>query len=183
MHSNDKKSLIERLSNWKVMSLFIVCITVAGFFVANFLLHFLQQVLHLVEGFAINPEKVNFQKFSVDWHYFFIFQHEWNKLYVGFYIIVVINVMKLINNVKIKLKNINKEQHGKNEFEKMKNMKKQYVSIPSKTKEYEGRGSTIIAGMQEGNNYQLLIDDAPVHTMVIGITRSGKGETFVVPMI
>jgi len=28
-----------------------------------------------------------------------------------------------------------------------------------------------------------MIDESPVHTMVIGITRSGKGETFVVPMI
>src|SRR5699024_2332794 len=51
------------------------------------------------------------------------------------------------------------------------------------TEEYAGKGGTIIAGLHTGNNYQLLIDDAPVHTKVIGITRSGKGETFVVPMI
>jgi len=183
MHSNDKKSLIERLSNWEVMSLFIVCIIVAGFFVANFLLHFLQQVLHLVEGFATDPEKVNFQTFSVDWHYFFIFQHKWIGFYVGFYILVGISVLKLLYNVKMNYQSINKGQHGTNEFEKVENLKRQYVSIPSKTKEYEGKGGTIIAGLHEGNNYQLLIDDAPVHTMVIGITRSGKGETFVVPMI
>lgn len=183
MHSNDKKTLIERLSNWKVISLFIVCITVAGFFIANFLLHFLQQVLHLIEGFATNPEKVNFHTFSVDWLYFFIFQHEWIEFYVGFYILVGISVLKLLYNVKMNYQSINKGQHGTNEFEKVKNMKKQYVIIPSKTKEYKGKGGTIVAGLHEGNNYQLLIDDAPVHTMVIGITRSGKGETFVVPMI
>src|SRR5699024_8273726 len=104
----DKKSLIERLSNWKVMSLFIVCITVAGFFVANFLLHFLQQVLHLVEGFAINPEKVNFQQLSVDWHDFVIFQHAWIAFSVGVYILVGISVMKLIYNVKMNYQSINK---------------------------------------------------------------------------
>ncbi|GAQ18442.1 conjugal transfer protein TraG [Oceanobacillus picturae] len=183
MYSNDKRSLTERLSNWKMMSLFIVCITVIGFFVANFLLHFLQQVLYLVEGFATNPEEVNFHTFSVDWHYFFIFQRQWIEFYVGFYILIGISVLKLLYNVKMNYQSINKGQHGTNEFEKVKNMKKQYVSIPSKMKEYKGKGGTIIAGMQEGNNYQLLIDDAPVHTMVIGITRSGKGETFVVPMI
>lgn len=166
-----------------MMSLFIVCITVIGFFVANFLLHFLQQVLYLVEGFATNPEEVNFHTFSVDWHYFFIFQRQWIEFYVGFYILIGISVLKLLYNVKMNYQSINKGQHGTNEFEKVKNMKKQYVSIPSKMKEYKGKGGTIIAGMQEGNNYQLLIDDAPVHTMVIGITRSGKGETFVVPMI
>ncbi|WP_373894662.1 VirD4-like conjugal transfer protein, CD1115 family [Virgibacillus sp. CBA3643] len=183
MYSNDKISLTERLSNWKSMSLFIVCITVIGFFVGNFLLHFLQQVLYLVEGFATNPEEVNFHTFSVDWHYFFVFQQKWIGFYVGFYILVGISVLKLLYNVKMNYQSINKGQHGTNEFEKVKNMKKQYVSIPSKTKEYKGKGGTIIAGMQVGNNYQLLIDDAPVHTMVIGITRSGKGETFVVPMI
>src|SRR5690625_4671124 len=169
MYSNDKISLTERLSNWKSMSLFIVCITVIGFFVANFLLHFLQQVLYLVEGFATNPEEVNFHTFSVDWHYFFIFQQQWIEFYVGFYILIGISVLKLLYNVKMNYQSINKGQHGTNEFEKVKNMKKQYVSIPSKTKEYEGRGGAIIAGLQEGNNYQLLIDDDPVHTRGSGI--------------
>ncbi|OZU88646.1 type IV secretion system protein VirD4 [Virgibacillus indicus] len=182
-HSNNEKSLTERISDWKIISLIIVCITVVGFFVANFLLHFLQQVLHLVEGFATNPEKINFHTFSVDWHYFFIFQQEWIEFYVGFYILIGISVLKLLYNVKMNYQSINKGQHGTNEFEKVKNMKRQYLSIPSKAEEYEGKGGTIIAGLHEGNNYQLLIDDAPVHTMVIGITRSGKGETFVVPMI
>src|SRR5699024_11705179 len=103
--------------------------------------------------------------------------------YVWFYIVIGISVVKLLYNMKMNYQSINKGQHGTNEFERVGNMKKQYVIIPSKTKEYEGKGGTIIAGLHEGNNYQLLIDDAPVHTMVIGITRSGKGETFVVPMI
>ncbi|MDY0407215.1 hypothetical protein P5G51_019445 [Virgibacillus sp. 179-BFC.A HS] len=183
MHSNDKRSVTERLSDWKAISFFTVCIAFVGFFVANFLLHFLQQVLHLVEGFATNPEKVNFQTFSVDWHYFFIFQMEWIEFYVGFYILIGISVSKLLYNVKMNYQSINKGQHGTNEFEKVRNLKRQYLGIPSRTEEYEGKGGTIIAGLHEGNNYQLLIDDAPVHTMVIGITRSGKGETFVVPMI
>src|SRR5699024_830741 len=140
-------------------------------------------VLYLVEGFATNPEEVNFHTFSVVWHYFFIFQQQWIEFYVGFYILIGISVLKLLYNVKMNYQSINKVQHGTNEFEKVKNMKKQYVSIRSKTTQYRGKGGTIMGGLQEGNNYQLLIDDAPVHTMVIGITRSGKGETFVVPMI
>src|SRR5690625_3213144 len=62
-------------------------------------------------------------------------------------------------------------------------MKNQYIGIPIKTQEYEETRSTILAGLRTGSKYQLLIDDAPVHTMVICITRSGKAETFVVPMI
>src|SRR5699024_4095865 len=86
-------------------------------------------------------------------------------------------------NMKMNYQSINKGQHGTNEFEKVKNLKKQYVAIPSKTEEYDGKGGTIIAGLHTEGKYRLLIDDAPVHTMVIGITRSGKGETFVVRMI
>src|SRR5699024_1666454 len=150
---------------------------------ANFLLHFLQQVLFLVDEFATNPDQVNINTFSVDWHHFFNYQHEWYEFYVVFYIVVGISIVKLLYNMKMNYQSINKSQQGTNEFEKVKNMKKQYLTIPSKTEEYKGKGGTIIAGLYTGGKYQLLIDDAPVHTMVIGITRSGKGETFVVPMI
>lgn len=183
MNDNDKKSLTEYLSNPKMMSLFIVSMVVIGFFFANFLLHFLQQVLFLVDDFATNPEEINFHKFAVDWHHFFIFQQRWIWFYIGFYILIGISVVKLLYNMKMNYQSINKGQHGTNEFEKVKNIKKQYLAIPSKTEEYEGKGGTIISGLHTGTKYQLLIDDAPVHTMVIGITRSGKGETFVVPMI
>src|SRR5699024_12112666 len=77
----------EHLSNPKMMSLFIISMIIIGFFFANFLLHFLQQVLFLVDDFATNPEEVNFNNFSVDWHHFFIFQKKWIGFYVGFYIV------------------------------------------------------------------------------------------------
>jgi len=183
MHTSNKKSLTEHLSNPKVMSLFIICMIIIGFFFANFLLHFLQQVLLLLVEFATNPEEANLYNLSVDWHQFFVFQQRWIVFYIGFYIVIGISIVRLLYNLKVNYQSINKGQHGTNEFEKVKNMKKQYLTIPSKTEEYEGKGGTIIAGLHTGSKYQLLIDDAPVHTMVIGITRSGKGETFVVPMI
>src|SRR5690625_5015777 len=183
MHTSNKKSLTEHLSNPKVMSLFIICMIIIGFFFANFLLHFLQQVLLLLVEFATNPEEANLYNLSVDWHQFFVFQQRWIVFYIGFYIVIGISIVRLLYNLKVNYQSINKGQHGTNEFEKVKNMKRQYLAIPSKTKEYEGKGGTVIAGLHTGSKYQLLIDDAPVHTMVIGITRSGKGETFVVPMI
>src|SRR5690625_5889560 len=79
MHTSDKKSFTEHLSNPKMMSLFIISMIIIGFFFANFLLHFLQQVLFLVDDFATNPKEVNFNNFSVDWHHFFIFQKKWRS--------------------------------------------------------------------------------------------------------
>src|SRR5699024_5486971 len=157
MHTSDKKSFTEHLSNPKMMSLFIISMIIIGFFFANFLLHFLQQVLFLVDDFATNPEEVNFNNFYVDCHHFYIFQKKCFGFYVGFYIVIGISVVKLLYNMKMNYQSINKGQHGTNEFEKVKNMKKQYLAIPSKTKEYEGKGGTIIAGLHTGSNYQLLI--------------------------
>src|SRR5690625_5970178 len=73
MH-HDQKRLTDYLSNWKVIvmiSLLLICI---GFVLANFLLHFLQQVFALMKGFNSDPN--NLDEFSVDWHYLFIFQKE-----------------------------------------------------------------------------------------------------------
>src|SRR5690625_4976472 len=101
MHTSVKKSFTEHLSNPKMMSLFIISMVIIGFFFANFLLHFLQQVLFLVDDFATNPEEVNFHNFSVDWHHFFIFQKKWIGFYVGFYIVIGISVVKLLYNIKM----------------------------------------------------------------------------------
>jgi len=180
MH-HDQKRLTDYLSNWKVIvmiSLLLICI---GFVLANFLLHFLQQVFALMKGFNSDPN--NLDEFSVDWHYLFIFQKEWYQFYIGFCLIIGIILLKYFYNMKMNYESINKGQHGTNEFETVKNLKKQYHIIPAKKSEYEGMGGTIIGGLHTNSGYRLLIDDAPVHTMVIGITRSGKGETFVVPMI
>src|SRR5699024_8835964 len=167
MHTSDKKSFTEHLSNPKIMSLFIISMIIIGFFFANFLLHFLQQELFLVDDFATNPDEVNFNNFCVHCHDFFIFQKKWIGFYVGFHIVIGIRVVTLLLKMKMNYQTSNKGQHGTNEFEKVNNMKKQYLAIPSKTNEYEGKGGTIIAGLHTVSNYQLLIDDAPVHTMVI----------------
>lgn len=58
-------------------------------------------------------------------------------------------------------------------------IREQYKEIPDRTKPFPGFGGTIISRM--GN--KLYIDDSVVNNMVIGITRSGKGEIYVLPSI
>src|SRR5699024_2824890 len=108
MHTSVKQSLNEHLTNHKNMKLLIISMIIIGFFFANFLLHFLQQVLFLVDEFATNPEEVNFNNFSVDWHHFFIFQKKWIGFYVGFYIVIGISVVKRIYNTTMNYKSITK---------------------------------------------------------------------------
>lgn len=69
-------------------------------------------------------------------------------------------------------------------FEQVQELKKQYQIIPAKSKEFNGDGGVIISALQEKlRPYRLLIDTRPGHTIVTGMTRSGKGEAFVFPMI
>ncbi|GED64029.1 type IV secretory system conjugative DNA transfer family protein [Lysinibacillus fusiformis] len=69
-------------------------------------------------------------------------------------------------------------------FEQVQELKKQYQIIPATSKEFDGDGGVIISALQEKfRSYRLLIDTRPVHTLVIGSERSGKGETFLFPMI
>ncbi|WP_174615266.1 VirD4-like conjugal transfer protein, CD1115 family [Virgibacillus ihumii] len=181
--NTNHKPLTERWSNGKVVSVFITGVTIASFFMANFLLHFFQQVGKLIIRFSENAKTFSFESFSVDWHSFFIFQEEHWKYYIGFYIVLAVGIIKLLYNIRMNYQSINHGQHGTNEFESVKNMKKQYQIIPASKEAYDGKGGTIVGGLHQGRNYSLLIDNAPVHTMIIGITRSGKGETFVVPMV
>jgi len=160
------------------IALFIIAIS---FFVANFIISFLREIGNFLIAFMDDPDIVNFN-FSWDW--FLTVHGDMLMGYVIFYLLVIVLIVKISYNIKMNFDDLDSGQHGSRRFEDVKELKKQYKVIPSKTEEYEGSGGVIIGGVNEkGRSYRLMIDESPVHTMCIGITRSGKGETFVVPML
>ena len=70
---------------------------------------------------------------------------------------------------------IKKEQKGSARFTTFKEIQKQYRDVPEKGERFEGGGGVPVARYKK----RIFIDDNPVNNMVIGTTRSGKGETFV----
>lgn len=173
--------VLERLSGTKMLLLFSLIYIIAMFFVANIALALVQATIRTIQQFQADANNITF---SFDWGSMFDFQPQWIYFYVGFYMISGFGLLKFMYNVRVNFKSLDTGQHGTGEFESVKELKKQYKIIPGSTKEFEGDGGTIISALQEkGKPYRLLIDDGPVHSMVIGITRSGKGETFVFPMI
>lgn len=176
------RELLEKLASPKILIPFIIGILILSIFLANFILAFLQEVINSIQSFAENPENVDF---SMDWTASFLsFQGDLIGYYIGFYIVVGIGILKFIYNMRTNYKTLDEGQHGTSEFENVSNLKNQYKVIPGVKDEYPGSGGVIISGLQEKMKpYRLLIDEGPIHTMVIGITRSGKGETFVFPML
>ncbi|RJS62993.1 VirD4-like conjugal transfer protein, CD1115 family [Priestia filamentosa] len=116
---------------------------------------------------------------------------------------------KLIYNIRSNFKNLNQNQKGSSRFTTEKELQKQYRTVPERGDRYPGGGGIPISRMDKlelVSNWKtykkvrgiqrllqahllfkrtpfLLIDDSPVNNMIVGITRSGKGETFVFPAI
>lgn len=158
----------------------VIFIIAVSFFIANFIISFVRELGNFFIAFMDDPE-ASFN-FGRDW--FVTFHSDLLVGYGIFYLLTVIVILKIAYNIKMNFDNLDEGQHGVREFEEPKELKKQYRVIPAKTEEYEGSGGVIVAGLHESMKpYRIMIDDSPVHTMCIGITRSGKGETFVVPML
>ena len=76
-------------------------------------------------------------------------------------------------------KRINKGQHGTNRFTTLKEIQEQYKAIPDLEEEYKGNPGVVISRYK--NN--IFIDDSPVHNLLIGMSRSGKGELWLFPTL
>lgn len=157
----------------------VFCLLLSNYILSFFmsLMKFIQPIL---KGGEINLEKYHFPPFSE----IFVFRYQYWGVYTVLYAVALIGLIKFIYNMVVNYRELNNGQYGTSEFEDPKNLKKQYKVIPGSKKEYEGESGAIIsANRTRTGKYELMIDTGPVHTMLIGITRSGKGETWVVPMI
>lgn len=171
----------KKLGDKRLVLVIAVFILAISFFIANFIIAFLREVGNFLIVFMDNPDVVDF---NFNWNWFITIHTDMAMGYVIFYLLIFVLIFKISYNMKMNFDDLDSGQHGSRRFEDVKELKKQYKVIPSKTEEYEGSGGVIIGGVNEkGRSYRLMIDESPVHTMCIGITRSGKGETFVVPMI
>ncbi|MFT3657246.1 MULTISPECIES: VirD4-like conjugal transfer protein, CD1115 family [Bacillus] len=182
-----------------------ICIFFGLVLVANFML---QLVLQLVNSFSdlSNPPPIqvsssNFFKMPIADHPFF---------YLLVFLVGALLVLKLVFEIRTNFKTVGEDEKGSQRFSTDKELKKQYKSVPLKTAHYKGGGGVVISRTQK---YQfttedwetfrkvqgmkkvkalsnlvkkkdfLLVDDGPVNNLIIGTTRSGKGETFVFPTI
>lgn len=73
----------------------------------------------------------------------------------------------------------NAGQKGSRQFASVRELKREYRSVPEKKEPFEGKGGFPISRYKD----RIFIDDSPVHNLIIGTTRSGKGELFVIPAI
>ncbi len=96
---------------------------------------------------------------------------------LGSAIISLLLVMRLDTNWHIK--NDNKNIKGRERFMNEKELDDLLYSFPINNME-SAEKSGIILALQDGRYY---VDAETIHSLIIGTTRSGKGQTFVLPMV
>lgn len=132
-----------------------------------------------------------------------IYMFKFLPVYFLVLLFVLIIYAKTVINIRSSFNEIEDGQKGTARFATRKEIHEQYRHIPIQDENYNGSGGVPIArGFidKEGNiiDYKedenkdmkslgikevMYIDDSAVNNLIIGTTRSGKGETFVVPTI
>lgn len=95
-------------------------------------------------------------------------------------VLIVIAIIDAIFIVKINIsyKDFDVGQKGGERWSEIEELREQYKAVPMKDKIWQSeRGGIIIT--RDGNNF--LVDEEPGHNLVVGTSRSGKGEMFVKP--
>lgn len=144
------------------------------FLTLNFLVNVVTEVFKktLGTGNLLEPEPVNLATSMI---YSFPFLGTTSVVYGVLFLVsftaAAVLVFKYITNYG----QIKKEQKGSARFTTFKEIQDQYRDVPEKGERFNGSGGVPVGRYKK----RLFIDDSPVNNMVIGTTRSGKGETFV----
>lgn len=109
-------------------------------------------------------------------HYFFqylvprVFRYFW--LYLIAYTVVGFIYFKMRFTIKASFGELEKGQKGDMRLATKKEIREQYISVPEKDKFFKGKGGVPVS--REGN--VIYIDSSDIHVVLIGTSRSGKGE-------
>lgn len=149
-------------------------IFVIGFFIITFITNFLVESFDTAIG-IFNEDKFNVLMVFIPriFSYF--------PVYLIAYLLFFIIYYKSMLKIKVAFGKLENNQKGSSRFSTWEEVDQQYKSIPKKDLNYEGNGGIPIAR----NLYkdEIYIDDSPVNNLIIGMTRSGKGEMIVFSMI
>jgi len=139
-------------------------------FICNVIVEIFQKTF--ATGSLLYPEEINidtslFTSFSLLTTSLFLF--------ISMIGISLASSLMLIFKFKTNYGKLKKDQKGSARFATFKEIQQQYRNVPDKAERFKGGGGIPVARYKD----RLFIDDSPVNNMIIGTTRSGKGETFV----
>ncbi|WP_370695726.1 VirD4-like conjugal transfer protein, CD1115 family (plasmid) [Priestia megaterium] len=181
------------------------CFFASILLILNFLFNIMRNLVQTTFSDVFEPQPFHLKtSFLTEIHL-----QQYTPLYGGMCLVAALLTAKFAYNIRSNFKDLNHNQKGSGRFTTRSELKKQYRKVPEKTTTYQGGGGVPVSRIQTYDLLQnwkeykalkgiekllkthklfskrgyLLIDDSPVNNLIIGITRSGKGETFVFPTI
>lgn len=156
------------LSSRKVVFPLLAAADLLFFFLCNYLFQMLVQLPKLsVSG--LEPSLIRA---------FWITPKYW-LFYLALLVLIAVFDGVILYRIRVNLKDFNVNQKGSERWATLPEIQQQYREIPEKDKPYPGKPGVPICRYQD----KIYIDDSPVNNLIIGMTRSGKGETYVFPTI
>lgn len=169
------------LSDTRIIMAIIIGIDLFFFMVMNFVINSLIAIPEMFKDLD-NPGKyVGLKNVLPNFNNI----RTYGGIYIPIFIILLIFLLALDAYTAYKMKvawseeYFNIGQKGDERWTTDEEIKQQFLEIPDKNESFPGYGGTIVSRM--GN--KLYIDTSPVNNLIIGITRSGKGEMYVFPSI
>ncbi|WP_425590173.1 VirD4-like conjugal transfer protein, CD1115 family [Guptibacillus hwajinpoensis] len=135
-------------------------------------------------GYAMLDTIQTFPEFSqplvIHLSYFTEFQIKKFPLAYGILAFIsLLGIAQMVYKLQSNFKAIGTDEKGSQRFATRKEIQKQYKIIPDRKHAYKGKGGPVLA--RKGR--KAYIDPSPVSNLIIGTTRSGKGQTYVIPTI
>lgn len=152
-----------------------ICISLLSFFVLFFIINYIFNFIKNIGNIFTNGlnngyiSLINIFKFDVNDYI----------VYIIIFIICFIISVNMYFKLRVAFKDYNKDQKGSDRFTTIEEIKQQYKEIEEKKAVFNGTGGIPIYQ----TNGKIYIDTESVNTLIIGATRSGKGELFVVKTI
>ena len=175
---------VNKLFSSKYMITFVcIVMNVILFFLGNYCIHLIAQMPNVIQSIRSNEIESNFGI-----HKAFEFQGEYWIWYIILLLFLAAITIKLVYQMRVSYKPLNVGQKGTSRWTTRQEIREQYKAIPEKatTSEtftekdrFEGGGGFPVAV----EDHKIFIDDSPVNNLILGITRSGKGEMFVFSLI
>lgn len=152
----------------------ILCcfITIVMILMGNYLLNFFSNLMHSF----VDSEHINSY---VGLSNMFKFK---SKFFVAYIIIFFFSLLidaLFAYRIRVAYAEMDVGQKGNDKEVTLEDIKKQYHEVPMKGEFFDGKGGFIVSEYED----KTYIDDGPVNNLIIGTTRSGKGEMMIFPMI
>lgn len=182
--SNNTRLLNDLLTNKRIVGAILLVTGAAVFLLLNYCVNVLARIPETYQsmfgpGGMIGENGIpQIDRSLFELRRAFEFRRGWWRLYLVFLSLAGFIDLKILYNIYTNYSDLNTGQKGDERFATRKEIKKQYRSIPEKKETFRGRGGFPVAREKE----RIYIDDRDVNNVIIGMTRSGKGEMFVFPI-